>query len=314
MHLTRDQFTALLDCIARRDDAGVRRTAIQIASRNGGEAVKFVDRALAPEKMSALVPDTMKSMIRQEDPWVGQRDLVVSQSIGSLIDRVVREQAHRDKLFNRGLSPLSRLLFHGPSGTGKTSVASAIAHELKWPFFIVPFDAIVGKYLGESSTRLRKVFDYIMTVQGVVLFDEIDAVGKSRGRGDDTGEQGRILTTLLVLLDEQRRSLTPSRNIIIGATNLHGHLDSALTRRFDEEVTFELSTPTDQLAIAARVFRRARVAGPELPWLSDSTLDGAPHHSDELRSAADVERWALAESKRLVIGQLLGKNEVDRNN
>lgn len=293
MRITRDQFLELVRGVWTRDDARLRAVAVSIAGTDA-QAQREVERIFGRERAATVVPDALRSMVREIEPWVSGEDLVVPQSTHAMIDRVITEQAYRDDLVERGLSPLSRLLFHGPSGTGKTSVAAVIAHELGWPLFVIPLDSIVTSYLGASSGNLRKVFDYIRTQRAVVLLDEIDAVGKGRDRGDDVGEQGRILTTLLVLLDEAQRGIGGVAHVIIATTNLREQIDSALMRRFDEEHAFQLSGPGDQVKIAARIFDRARVPAIPLPF---------PGGVRANRSAAEVERWARAEAKRIVLGE-----------
>lgn len=288
MRLTRDQFLALVRATWERDNDRVHALALQVAAGDG-PATESVKRILGKERRPTMVPLDLQTMVRETTPWTTCADLVVADDTTGLVRRVAAEHQAAETLLARGLRPISRLLFHGPSGTGKTSVASAVAVELDRPLFVVPMDAIVGSYLGQSSERLRKVFDYVRGVPCVVLLDEIDAIGKSRERGDDMGEQGRILTTLLVILDELRLVHSPA--IVIATTNLHGAIDSALARRFDVEHAFDLSSVADAQAIANRVFQKAQVASLPVPWA-------------ERRSAAFAESWALTEAKRAVIEEL----------
>ena len=93
---------------------------------------------------------------------------------------------------------------------------------------------MIGSYLGETATRLKRVFDYVRTTPCVLFFDEFDAVGKERGDIHETGEIKRVVTSLLMHVDE-----LPSYAVVIAATNHSELLDRAVWRRFQ----FRLSLP-----------------------------------------------------------------------
>jgi SpoVK/Ycf46/Vps4 family AAA+-type ATPase len=106
-------------------------------------------------------------------------------------------------------------------------LAEALAFELAVPFFTVRYDAIITSYLGETAQRLRRLFDFIRTEPCVLFFDEFDAIGKERGDIHETGEIKRVVTTLLLQLDD-----LPSHCVLVGATNHSELLDRATWRRF----------------------------------------------------------------------------------
>ena len=68
----------------------------------------------------------------------------------------------------------SKILLVGEPGTGKTMTASVIANEVNLPLYVIQIDKLVTKYMGETSVKLRQVFDYIESYTGVYLFDEFD--------------------------------------------------------------------------------------------------------------------------------------------
>jgi len=78
----------------------------------------------------------------------------------------------------------SKLLFVGSSGCGKNFTAQAIANELQLPRYIVRFGAVIGAYLGQTAIRLKELFRFASATPCVLLFDEIDAIGKQLD--DDT--------------------------------------------------------------------------------------------------------------------------------
>jgi AAA+ superfamily predicted ATPase len=97
------------------------------------------------------------------------------------------------------------------------------------PLYTVQVDKLVTKYMGETSAKLRQVFDSIEQVTGVYLFDEFDAIGADRSIDNDVGEMRRVLNAFLQFIEQDQ-----SDSIIIVATNNQQILDKALFRRFDD--------------------------------------------------------------------------------
>ena len=116
------------------------------------------------------------------------RELVISEPQHQLLSRVIQEFRAWDILEANGLTPSHKLLFCGPPGCGKTATAEAISAETGLPLLYARFDSIVSSLLGETAANLRKVFDYASQDNWVILFDEFDAIGRSR---DDATEQRR---------------------------------------------------------------------------------------------------------------------------
>ncbi|MBF0580451.1 AAA family ATPase [Erysipelotrichaceae bacterium RD49] len=129
--------------------------------------------------------------------------------------------------------------FDRSPGNGKTSLAEAIAHALELPLRIVRYESIIGSYLGETATRLSQLFDYAKSQECVLFFDEFEALGKERGDVHETGEIKRIVSSLLMQIDE-----LPSHVIAIAATNHDSLLDKAAWRRF--QIRMELPKPAQK--------------------------------------------------------------------
>lgn len=149
---------------------------------------------------------------------------------------LIEEQQRADLLRSHGLEPRHRILLVGPPGNGKTSLAEAIAEALAVQFFVIRYDAVIGSFLGETASRLRRVFDYARTTPCVLFFDEFDAVGKERGDVNETGEIKRVAASLLMQVDD-----LPSYTLIAAASNHPELLDRAVWRRF--QVRLELPAP-----------------------------------------------------------------------
>lgn len=150
---------------------------------------------------------------------------------------LVEEQHRRDILRSYGLEPRHRLLLSGPPGNGKTSLAEALATELMAPLFVVRYEAVIGSFLGETSSRLKRLFDFVRTHQCVLFFDEFDTLGKERGDTHETGEIKRVVSSLLLQIDA-----LPSHVVVVTATNHSELLDRAVWRRF--QLRLELPAPT----------------------------------------------------------------------
>lgn len=176
--------------------------------------------------------------IQRKEPDRPLEDLFLEKQTRAACLELVEEQQRADVLRAHGLEPRHRLLLVGPPGNGKTSLAESLAYEMALPLFVVRYDAIITSYLGDTATRLRRLFDFVRTEPCVLFFDEFDAIGKERGDLHETGEIKRVVTTLLLQLDD-----LPSYCVLIGATNHPELLDRATWRRF--EMKLELGRPSD---------------------------------------------------------------------
>jgi hypothetical protein len=186
---------------------------------------------------SAGAPPNGKEYLLEINPKQTLAGLILPFQARQIIERVIEEQNRGELLRSHGLQPRHRLLFSGPPGNGKTSLAEAIADALNLPFFSVRYDMLIGSYLGETTQRLRRLFDYARITPCVLFFDEFDVVGKERGDPHETGEIKRVVSTLLLQIDA-----LPSYVVVIAATN-HGELlDRAVWRRF--EVRLNLPKPS----------------------------------------------------------------------
>jgi len=185
-------------------------------------------------------PDTLqrgKDFISEVTPHRRLDDLVLPQAARKAVGEFIEEQQRADLLRAHGLEPRNRILLVGPPGTGKTTLVEALAEAVAVTLFVVRYESMIGSYLGETAARLKRVFDYARTTPCVLFFDEFDAIGKERGDIHETGEIKRVVTSLLMQIDE-----LPSYTIVAAATNHPELLDRAAWRRFQVRINLPLPT------------------------------------------------------------------------
>ncbi len=168
-------------------------------------------------------------------PSVVMSDLIVKDDLKNRLRYVIDENYYSKKLYAIGMGPKQKILFCGPPGTGKTFASKVMSSTIGYPLVYVLFDSIVSSLLGETSSNLRKIFEFIEKGKYVVLFDEFDIVGKRRDDPNEHGEIKRVVNNFMQMLDTYN-----GESIIIAATNHPQILDTAIWRRFDEILYFDL--------------------------------------------------------------------------
>ena len=173
----------------------------------------------------------------ERQPQKRLEHLIFPESIKSICRELITEQNRADLLRSYGVEPRNKILLVGPPGNGKTSLAEAIAESLYLTLLTVRYESLIGSYLGETASRLSKLFEYAKTRECVLFFDEFETIGKERGDIHDTGEIKRVVSSLLMQIDS-----LPSYVIVIAATNHASLLDQAAWRRF--QIRLEIPKPT----------------------------------------------------------------------
>lgn len=246
---TVDQIKQLIKSHYERNDERFKTTALQIAASEAKaghttqarELKELIDKV---GKSVIVKLNTANPMFDITEPSVSLSDMVLSPELRGKIDRIILEYRQREKLHRYGLTNRRRILIEGPSGTGKTMTASAIAWELELSVFTVRMDKLISKFMGETSSKLRDVFDIIEQQPGVYLFDEFDAIGADRNLDNEVGEMRRILNSFLQLIEGD-----VSDSIVLAATNNNQLLDSALYRRFDDVLTYSLPNESELIRL-----------------------------------------------------------------
>lgn len=236
-------------------------TGDEMNFRKAAEAVCVEERAKQHEILAKKIEELLKStrnnsQQRREPPsqHLGGngngvnlfQEIVPEKQLSQLIlpdthlqscNELIEEQMRADLLRSYGVEPRNKILLIGPPGNGKTTLAEAIANSLMVPLYSVKYESIVGAYLGETASKLAKLFEYVKTRQCVLFFDEFETLAKERGDQHETGEIKRVVSSLLLQIDA-----LPSYVVIIAATNHEDLLDKAAWRRF--QIKLQLPKPS----------------------------------------------------------------------
>jgi AAA+ superfamily predicted ATPase len=243
-----DLLLSLVRAGARGDQSAFRRSVEALVAEERGRQHHVIATQLAecltPERQEAVgtmrpISSAPSGLLQDVTPERTLADMVLPELVLETCKGVVEEHRRSELLRSHGLEPRHRLLFIGPPGNGKTSLAEALAGELAVPLLRVRYDAVIGSYLGETAARLGRLFDHARTRQCVLFFDEFDALGKERGDEHETGEIKRVVNSLLLSIDS-----LPSYVVVVGASNHPELLDKAVWRRF--QVRVELPPPGPQ--------------------------------------------------------------------
>lgn len=251
-----DQLKALLRSHAEGDDRHFYSVAMQMAAHEAkqghgklAEEIRDLIDATKARRSIGTADGTipiarpkgeLAALLSVSYPSRRLSDMVLAEPLLQSLQRVLKEQRHLSKLRSHGLHPRRKLLLVGPSGTGKTMTASALAGELGIPLFVVRLDALITKFMGETAAKLRQVFDAVSSTRGVYFFDEFDAIGSQRGMANDVGEIRRILNSFLLMIEQDE-----SHSVIVAATNHPDILDEALFRRFDDVVEYHVPSTSE---------------------------------------------------------------------
>jgi cell division protease FtsH len=180
-----------------------------------------------------------------------------------------------EKYTNLGGKIPKGALLVGPPGTGKTLLAKAVAGEAKVPFFSLSGSDFVEMFVGVGASRVRDLFKQAKEKSPAIIFiDEIDAIGRARGKNAMSGSNDERENTLNQLLTEMDGFGTNTNVIVIAATNRADILDKALMRagRFDRQIFVDLPNLTERRAIFEVHLRPLKkVEGLDIDFLAKQT-------------------------------------------
>jgi Cdc6-like AAA superfamily ATPase len=305
-----DYIKALLRAHTDRDESGFREAADQLAADEERKGHRLLARDLRRMLDGGLQVATMPRPRTEPDvpcdserglplatvlhPEDGLESVILPDGSRETLRLLVEDVRAREQFASWGLPPKRKVLFFGPPGCGKTVTALAVAGELSLPLLYVRFDALISSYLGETAANMRRLFDFAQARPWVVLFDEFDAIGKSRDDPSEHGELKRVISSLLQMMDGMRGA-----SLLIAATNHEHMLDNALWRRFDEILRFEPPGQHERIAQLRKYLLSFQIREPDLRRLAADT---------EGLTGGDLERVAVDAAKQAVLSV---RREVD---
>lgn len=315
-----DQLKALIRSHAEGDDTRFFSVALQVAAAeaNGGHARlanelrDLVDKSRQRRQQRTAQPTPiaqprgeLAALLRASYADLRLHDLVLAPEAMSRLHRITDEQRQREALASHGFQAARKVLLSGPPGTGKTMTASALAGELGMPLFLVRLDALVTKFLGETSVKLRLIFEAMAQTRGVYLFDEFDAYAGERGGGNDVGEMRRVVNSFLMMLEQDT-----SYSLVLAATNHPELIDSAMFRRFDAVLTYAL--PSAEAAESIMRGRLAALSTRMVAWPDVVTAAAGLSQADVVRACEDAAKGAILVGDHEVTTAMLQGALADR--
>lgn len=220
-------------------------------------------------------------------------DVILKEESRKNILQLIKEHKYIEELHKYGLPVSNKLMLHGSSGCGKTTTAKAIANALGRPIMILNLSNVINSRIGETSQNMKQIFDKAAKERAVLFLDEFDQIGKSRDNSEqDVGEMRRLVNTIIQLID-----YFPDKSLLICATNHPEIIDSALLRRFQFSISYEM--PDDG----------------QLDKYYDQLLENMPEHLRSINrkyniSFAQAKDDAYTQVKRGLLEELESKEQT----
>ncbi|MFB7915860.1 ATP-binding protein [Streptomyces sp. NPDC056061] len=281
-----------------RLDAEQVRRAATVASRLAAAQERPVDARDLRTAVRAQNAAGLERLARRIEPTVGWDDLVLPAATRRQLSELALRARHREQVLGRwrmrpggGRGRGVIALFAGESGTGKTMSAEVVASELGMDLYVVDLSIVVDKYIGETEKNLERIFVEASDVNGILLFDEADAIFGKRSQVKDAQDRHANVESAYLL-----QRMESFDGIAVLTTNLRANLDSAFTRRLDVVADFPLPDARQRLALWHRCL------GTEIPRDEDLDLEFCAERFElaggSIRACAVTAAYRAAESGR----------------
>lgn len=200
-----------------------------------------------------------------DNPWVSEGipdttfdDVIGMEDVKKTIRSRVIDQIKFPELYEQfGLSGGTGILLYGLPGTGKTTIARAIAHEVSAPMYVVKLSDVMNKWVGESEKRIHSLFEKARsTPVSIIFFDDFDALGGERS--DDNNVNNKIIVELINQMDGFRKNTNTI--VLLAATNNPWIIDSAIMRRFEHHIYVPLANHDARIAMLQKQLKNIPTA------------------------------------------------------
>ena len=306
---TAEQVKSLISSHFADDRERFITHALQMAAHEahqGHSTLAHQIRAMVYKAKSAKIrivrfDQEFSDLVITVEPKKRIQSLIVSEGIQTRIKRILLEYRQQHKIKQHGLNNRRKILLAGPPGTGKTLTAAVLASESGLSLHTILMDKLVTKFMGETSAKLRQIFNIIARQPGVYLFDEFDAIGGERDRSNDVGEMRRVLNSFLHFIDQDT-----SPSLIVAATNSPQILDRALFRRFDDILYYSLPTKEETVRLIENYLGKFRPKNLSLQQAVQKK-EGVLSHAEITQACHDAIKEAILFDQEKVTADLLEK-------
>jgi hypothetical protein len=246
----------------RQIEQAARVAQLSAAERGGGSPPRPVDFERGAREASRTRLGELAALLDERRGWEtlvlpeAQREQL--RSISSHLrhrDLVLLEWGYEQAAASHGL----KVLFAGPSGTGKTMAAQVIATDLGLDVFRVDLATVVSKYIGETERNLDRIFGAAEGSNAILFFDEADALFGKRSEVKDAHDRYANIEVSYLL---QRMEIYPGAVVL--ATNYRQNIDEAFLRRLDFAIDFPFPEAADRVLIWRRLLPEAAPVGPDV--------------------------------------------------
>lgn len=251
-------------------------------------------------KNNNLANNATEDLLLCSKPSLHIDDIILQDDNKKKIFKILNEYNNQEKIKKYGLNYRRKILLAGYPGTGKTMTASIIASALHLPLYTIQIDKTITKFMGETSAKLRQIFQMIEMQKGVYFFDEFDSIGTDRGKDNEVGEIRRVLNSFLQFLENDC-----SDSLIIAATNNISLLDKALFRRFDDILYYDLPTQSEIIQLLAIRLQAFKIKF-SLEKMADLAL--GLNHADIAKSCDNAIKETIIHDEKYISKKTLIEN------